>query len=89
MVHNNQLDYTLIHYVPQQLPLKSTKLERKRQSDTNVMPPTCKGHCDNIDEDYFVGYHDGLKYCKRCDVRTITDNHRCECCNGLLRTRKR
>ena len=53
------------------------------------MPPTCKGHCDNIDEDYFVGYHDGLKYCKRCDVRTITDNHRCECCNGLLRTRKR
>jgi len=42
-----------------------------------------------MEEHLFVSYRDGLKYCKRCSIKTITDKLRCPCCNGLHRSKKR
>ena len=66
-----------------------TKEEFIKSRGVENTQASCKGHCDNMNESHFVSYHDGLKYCRRCCIKTITKKLRCECCNGLLRSKKR
>ena len=54
------------------------------------MSRSCRGSCDLANESQLrLGYKNGQKYCKVCQMYFLTDKIRCFCCNSQLRSKKK
>lgn len=54
------------------------------------MSSECKGVCDSNNESQLkLGYKNGQKYCKKCQIYFLTKEIRCYCCKNVLRSKKK
>ena len=88
MVHNNQLETTLITWPAQVLKLR-LRFSNWTTNGIFVESNLTTKRSQNQECQYIIGYSHGQKYCKSCRYYIITDNLRCTECSHLLRTKSR
>lgn len=54
------------------------------------MSSECKGICSRqAGSQLKIGYKNGQKYCKKCQLYFLTKEIRCRCCKNVLRSKKK